>query len=152
MPFYPHAPGDDVRIQANTVASDVTINNSNVYTDITNLKVEVQANTRYLVQIALFASSAADADIDVQFTYPVGCTMTWAKVASWDSATAPKAITASLYISGVAVGTITPDYLIGVITNGANVGDLQVQFRQHTARVSNASIHAGSFITSIEGE
>lgn len=152
MAFYSPAGGQDKRLSCNYVAANVTITNSNVYTDVNNLAVDIEANKVYTVTLALFASSAGDAHIDVQFTYPVGCTMTWAPVLEWDDETAPKAITDSLMIRGNGVGTRTADYLIGVITNGANAGTFQVQFRQHTARASNASIHAGSFITSIEGE
>lgn len=150
MGFYSPAGGQDKRLSCNYLASDVTITNSNVYIDVPNLAVDIEASKVYKVTIGLFASSATDADIDVQFTYPVGCTMTWAEIPKWDSVTAPEAITDSLVISGYGTTKLTADMIIGVITNGANAGTFQVQFRQHAARESNASIYAGSFITSIE--
>ena len=129
--------------------ADETVNNSNVLQDDDELLFALAANEIWTGRaFLLFTSSSTDADIKFRFTAPaLGAVYT----AGTYKATATGVIT---LISGV--GALVPyqgndaNVVLAIleftVVNGANAGDLQLQWAQNTAKAADTKVLIGSHL------
>lgn len=142
------------------MTADVTVNNSTTLVNATGLVIPLSANATYGLDGWLHWTSNPTADIKFKFTLPASTTGFWTGIGPVVN-TAPVVgserknyvdmgsvditnalafagddeFTSSVYISAVPRG---------YIVTGATAGNLQLQFAQNTADVSNTILRAGS--------
>lgn len=142
--------------------ADVTKNNSTVLSNATGLSIPLAANATYGLDGWLHWTSNPTADIKFQYTYPAGTTGWWAGIGpavlpaplvgqerinytdfGSVSIAGPLAFagddefTATVYVSAIPRG---------YIVTSSTSGNLQLQFAQNTANVSNTILRAGSHL------
>lgn len=120
-----------------------TVNNSTVLQDDGELLFAAAANSTYHVRIFILFKSAATADFKYQINVPSGGLFrgqlqtgageeTALETTSNNIAAAPDGTERSFFVDGALITT--------------NAGNLQVQWAQQTAEVSDTKVYAGSFI------
>ena len=127
---------------------DEGVANSTTLQDDDELKGQLAANEIVAFQAYLHVTGVAAADIKIAFTVPTGATMWWAPFGTVmidDSGTING--TSVVTGSGSSVSFDTNSRLIniaGYVANGANAGNLQLQFAQVSSNASASSIKIGS--------
>jgi hypothetical protein len=119
-----------------------TVNNSAAVQNDDELLVSLEANTKYVMEALLYVTSSASADFRHTWTFPVGATYLG-------------------FVLGLdyASGAITMQGFGGAVFNGggyikiessfsvgANAGNLQLQWAQGSAEVSDTKVYAGSYL------
>lgn len=139
-----------VRKSANqSVTSSTTVIND------THLKFAVAANETYIFQLFLW-TYAADGTPDIKLT----CTGPSGSTVSWSSSQVIFNAAGSTTLTVVSASGVTADLFVdanergiqlyGTIANGANAGDLQLQWAQNTSSANSTTVKAGSYIFGIK--
>lgn len=123
-------------------SADETVNNSDVLQDDDHLLFAVGANEAWAFEMALYMNSGTTPDIKLQVNVPSGAT------GFYDSPTgAPSAMTA--FGSPQTQSTSGSDqqmFFVGTVINGATPGNLQLQWAQNLATLSDTKVLKGSCI------
>jgi hypothetical protein len=131
-------------------SADQTVNNSTVLVNDTELFVPMPTAGTFAWEAVLFSSSSDVADIKYALTWPAGVTAMWG--------TMGLATTAVAGVGDVAIDTETTSgnvnfhgggtsqmvVFYGDLTMGGTAGNLQIQFAQNTAEVSNTIVRSRS--------
>lgn len=133
---------------------DEIVNNSTTLQNDDVLKVALAANEAASFLFQIFSESSAVADIQYAITVPAGATLIWSKASGVGvSPTGGVQPFTTITASGTAqadVGAGAGDKravtIIGTVVNGATAGDLQLQWAQNTAEVSDTKVFANSIL------
>ena len=138
-----------VRATANQGVSNTTLTNS------TYLKEALLANEVVRFQASLITGASAG-DIKFAFTVPAGATIIWgfAGGGRWDSGGTWVSSPVVATSSGAALDWVGQNagvqefmiLIIGSVVNGANAGDLQLQFAE-LVNTATATVYANSTLT-----
>jgi len=125
-----------------TKTSNETVNNSNTVQNDDELTFAVGANSIWSIKFVLKVTSSAVADFRMKFTIPVAATCSmWFEpsgiVSDYDATTE--------YSPGTDG---TTQFMHGYLfyEGGANAGNIQLQWAQGTAEVSDTTVYIGSFM------
>ena len=135
-----------------TKTADETVNNSTTLQDDDHLVFAMAANTSYIIE-AVFLLNATGTTPDFKFgwTVPAGCAMFWGLLTGtrWTGASVLLDETATRTSSGVN-GTTGAAYR-AFVRNGANAGNLQLQWAQNVADASDSKVlkHSNLIIHSL---
>lgn len=124
---------------------DQTLNNSAVLQNDTALFLAVPANTKWELNGVIRFNSGTTPDFRAKFTVPALATLKWnifAQATTWLGFQQDETTTA--VIDGLAASVAAQ--INGVLTVGANAGNLQLQWAQGTANVSNTIVQIGSYL------
>lgn len=135
-------------------AADQTVNNSTTLVNDDTLKFTMAANTSYEFRLYFMFNTAAAADFKWRHTGPASPTrLSIARhgivmAGSSFSAIATDSAYSSIDITMLSASAADPGaiWAQGIIQNGANAGDFQVQWAQNTADASNTQVYKGSWI------
>lgn len=127
-----------------TLISNITVQNDD------ELFLPVEANARYLFELAIASTSAPAADIKIGWTLPALSTNSlWFDV--FDIAlNRTLGFQTTVPSTGIGMGgntTALSSRLWGVVVTAATAGTMQVVWAQNTSTASNTSILAGSYLT-----
>jgi len=129
--------------------ADETVNNSSTLQNDDHLILPLGANEVWIFQFFLFSNSSTTADIKIAFTAPTGAVFQYL-ISSADigvdssttTATFARMSTGAINIYGESLDKL--DILRGLVINGANAGNLQLQWAQSLAEVSDTIVRANS--------
>jgi len=138
-----------------TKTADETVNNSTLLQDDNDLVFAMAANTTYVVNTVLLLNAAGDNTPDWKFgwTVPAGCTMLWQSEGSsaWGAGTSVTVGMELLTESQIdTAGSDVADHGAAhraIVRNGANAGNLQLQWAQNTADASDSKVLKHSHMT-----
>lgn len=130
-------------LQVVTKTANETVNNSDAYQDDDELVLAVLANEVWFFETRIVWHGDGVPDIKFQFTVPSGTTMRWE---SQSVGLAPLTESDEKTRSGAGVGVNQMHYARGLIFVGGNAGDVQVQWAQNVADMSDTVVLAGSMI------
>lgn len=143
-PIYAAAAGGIPTVVFKT--ADETVNNSNVLQNDDELLLAIAANEVWAFEINLYVSGNTTADFKAALVIPALATMLWAYI--WDgSANFDACITASGASNNInlpGAGTYGTIKITGCVFNGANAGNLQLQWAQVVATVVDTTVKKGS--------
>jgi len=131
-------------------AADETVNNSNVLQDDDELLFAMAANEVWEFEVMLRYISTAAADIQLKITVPAAAAHSGfiagitgaASVVNWANYPGP--------VSLDGAGAPTYAALIkGLVINGANAGNVTLQWAQGAAEVSDTKVLAGSMLKAV---
>lgn len=122
--------------------ADETVNNSTTLQDDDELLFAMEANTTYAFTLRVFHLHInTTPDLKIGWAIPVGCTMFWDDVGSPTSHIEGETET---YNGQTATDDFTNE---GIVRNGANAGNLQLQWAQNTADATDSKILKHSYLT-----
>lgn len=124
---------------------DETVNNSAALQNDDVLFLAVPANTKWELDGVIRFNSGTTPDFRAKFTVPASATLKWnifAQAGTWLGFQQDETTTA--VIDGLAASVATQ--VNGVLTVGANAGNLQLQWAQGTANASNTIVQIGSYL------
>lgn len=126
--------------------ADETVNNSAVLQDDNELVLAVSANTKWEVTALIRYNSGTTPDIKVKYTVPTSATMKWAVFAAGSGVFLgyQQDETTTAIIDGAGTGVAC--LVKGILTVGANAGNLTMQWAQNVATVANTIVQAGSYL------
>lgn len=135
-----------------SVTSSATLQNDN------HLTLSIPAAGTYIIDLRLFASSAANAagDLQVGFTFPagtmhVGYGVLANTLASGSSGTAEfgasLSVASGAAAAGIGLSTTVTHQIINAIFIATASGTLQVQWAQLASNASASTVKAGSYMT-----
>ena len=140
----------DIMQVANIVDANQVVNNSTTLVDIPQLEINVDAYERVLFRYNVFFNTAAAADFKYQVAIPGSPTLYRQLTeglapddTAYDLAVATSSAAVSLTGAANANGYVR---ITGVLQNGANAGQLKLQFAQATGDASDTTVYAGSFL------
>jgi len=142
VPTFQAAGGSGNTFGRAVMTSDQSVNNSTTFADATELAVALDANADYGFMAMLIYDASTVADFKTTIATLTNATGIWAS-STWRDT---YALGAAYNIDGGGVGTKRIDTLKGTMKVGATAGDLQVQFAQKTAEVSNSRLSIGSHL------
>lgn len=129
--------------------ADETVNNSVTLQNDDELLLAMAANEIWEFRLYLIVDSSAVADFKIGWAVPAGCTLKWA--ANQFDTTLNNVVRMAQVESetqGIGSPGVTRHDLIAVVhglaINGANAGNLQLQWAQNTAEASNTVLKANS--------
>jgi len=136
-------------------ASDETVNNSNALQDDDDLVSAVAANTNYIFRFVLFFTGNIAADIKFAITVPAAVTfLRWGSgqmkynVDGYNISMSPVVAASGTSTPVASRGATEAQFIIdGVLSNGANAGNLQLQWAQNVANASDTQVLPGSSLT-----
>lgn len=128
--------------QIKTKKADQTVNNSTTLVDDDTIKQTIQGKETWKFHLMLFVDSGATPDWKIGITAPSGATGYWEVMGSLADAITDVSTpgTTNLAMTGNPIKV----EISGVIINGVNRGDIQLQWAQNTADLSNTDVLAGS--------
>ena len=119
-----------------------TVNNTTTLQNDDELFFPVAANEICEVSFFLRVNSSAVADLKVAITVPTGGSALYSK--QGDVVTLEKTEGQG---SSLSTGGADEHYVVrGIVVNGATAGNVQLQWAQNTAEVSNSSVLLNSFL------
>jgi hypothetical protein len=124
------------------MTADQAVNNSTAFANATELAVALDANADYGFMVMLIYDASTVADIKTTIATLTNATGIWASSTFYTTF----ALGAAYNIDGGGVGTKRIDTLKGTMKVGATAGNLQVQFAQQTAEVSDTTLSIGSHL------
>lgn len=137
----------DARVRHVVKASNETVNNSTVYQDDDELVAPCDVSRKYLIELFLNYTSSVGADIKFQLSLPAGATSR-AGITCFAS-TALSNTTGQFANTPTAGGNDATQmswWGQKIVEIGATAGNIQLQWAQNTAEVSNTILLAGSFM------
>lgn len=123
---------------------DETVNNSEAFQNDDDLLFAIAANEIWRFEIWVFYNSATTPDIKFTITFPSGGT---ARFGNTNDATNRVET-----VSGTTLGQVSGDgedemlILAGVVVNGATAGNVQLQWAQNAATVSDTKVLTNSYL------
>jgi hypothetical protein len=149
---------DNLRVVPHLIArktSDQSVTSSTVLVNDTALLAPVLANeVWFLSWQLLWMGTQVSGDIDVVFTFPTGGAIAhaaiWELASSnnkdalrWDATTSP---TARNTPNSKGTGVVQSTTIEGIYTNGANAGNVQLQFSQNVSNATATTIKTHSML------
>lgn len=134
--------------------SDETVNNSTTLQDDNDLVVAILANETWVVEMTLLVTTDAGADFKLQVNGPSGASGYVTAITPRYEAGAP----ANLVSGGAALGSpisiasTATSYTIkvtAVVRNGANAGNITLQWAQDTAVVADTKVLTDSYLVAM---
>ena len=129
-----------------------TVNNSTTLQNDDTLLAALVASEVVAFECAVRYNASATADMKFAFTVPAGATLNWGMAGGYRDAALNNVNTGSTG-SGVALDISTAGagaeeflLLVGTVVNSTTAGNLQLQWAQNTANVSDAAVAAGSWL------
>ena len=122
--------------------ADETVNNSTTLQDDDHLLFAMAANTTYLVDVNLLLSAAnATPDFKFKWTFPTSCTIFWETSGgnSWDTVGVVLKDQTDEILKNAAIGT-NGVLFRAFVRNSSNAGNLQLQWAQNSAHVSDCKV------------
>ena len=129
--------------------ADEIVNNSTTLQNDDALLAALAANEVVAFQCAIHLTSGVTPDIKVAFTVPSGATLRWGMVGNADPSINQTSVGASgTGILAQTAGVALPGHILlsGTVVNGANAGNLQLQWAQNTADASDTTVLANSWL------
>ena len=130
--------------------ADQTVNNSTTLVNDSLLKSTLAVSTRYAFECFVVYDSSAVADIKVAFTVPAAATIHYSTIARGATLAVAYAVSnasaGTIGIGADAAGTFASALIIGHVSMSTTAGDLQLQWAQNTAEVSDTIMKAGSWL------
>lgn len=137
--------------------ADETVNNSTTLQNDDELLYAMAANAIVYFRANLIVSSSssgANTDFKLAFTVPAAATLAWSFTGgiNFESSAATASAPAPRTTSGDPLNTFTDDNstrlvtVEGIVVNGANAGNLQLQWAQVTAAVSDTKVLTNSYL------
>lgn len=126
---------------------DSAANNTTGFVN-TGLSVPIRSNGGYEMDVRVAYASPATADIKFQWTTPVlmGARYTYTGIPQAGAAFLDQVATEATVLNMEGAATDKTVFMKGVITNGANAGNLVLQFAQFAASGTPTLIRARSYI------
>ena len=124
-----------------------TVNNSTTLVNDDHLLLALAANEVWYVKLILLQTSSATADIKYQFTVPTDGALYGMTTYCNASDTWTSGYTVAASILSISGGMAAiPNRLVTefIVKNGANAGNLQLQWAQNTADASDTIVKANS--------
>ncbi len=127
--------------------ADETVNNSTVLQNDDHLSLAVGANEVWEIDLYMRLTSSIAASLDYAFTYPAASTLMYLNVVAGGAyeVLAEVAATTEVTVTGAAAD-IRWAYQHLIYTGGANAGNIQLQWAQHAAEVSDTKVLTNSFL------
>jgi len=126
-------------------AADETVNNSTTLQNDDSLVLPVAANEVWYFQMNVLYTSSGAADFKIGWTIPAAGALRWHAIyrntAATDVVWAGGLETDVLSIAGTSALAVM---VFATYKGGANAGDVQLQWAQNTAEVSDTKVLAGS--------
>lgn len=121
--------------------ADQTVNNSTTLVNDDELLFAVAANEVWVFRVYLLVATGGTPDIDFSFSCPSGATVRWCLGS--DSVREFAAGTEMYW-----AGALTKGFgeLLGIVINGSTAGNLQLQWTQNVANVSDTKVLTDSCI------
>lgn len=134
--------------------ADETVNNNNTAQNDNELLFAVAANEVWQFEGVLFVTSGTTPDFTMTFSGPTGAVGAWGAILNANSGGSPGTTGAPIAGGGQlgtadsleTTGTIETIRFWGAIHNGANAGNLTLQWAQNTATATDTKVLAGSYI------
>ncbi len=136
--------------------ADQTVNNSNTLQNDDELFLAIGANEIWELELTLLLkASSGDSDFKLKFAYPVGCTIRWGSVGHettwpWNGVGTGSAPTAIFVETDSAqFGSMNGEtglILRAIVVNGANAGDIQLQWAQNTGTAEDNKVLKNSYL------
>ena len=135
-------------IKAVRKAADETVNNSATLQNDDELLFAIAPNEVWHFYLFLRTYSSAVADIMFRWTLPTGASISWRSIGLNEADTLEEwtGILTSSVLRRAGKATYYPVVCHGVIVNGANAGDAQLQWAQNTAEASDTIVGINSCI------
>lgn len=137
---------------ARRTTDSTPVNGSTTLVNDDTLLLPLAANDVLIFLLSLHYNSGATPDFKLAFTAPASPTrIRWAAVAAYHDHTGGVAVVAPVTSSGGTrtlngAGADSHALFAGIVTNGANAGNWQLQFAQNTSDASDTKILADSFL------
>lgn len=132
--------GNDQRLQIKVKTIDELINNNTVLQNDDELFLPVKANTRYYGRVVFLLETSAVAQLKNSITAPVGATGAFAENPAGTSINVFAFGTGTSSGAGGGAG-ITHAFILNFwITTGANGGNVQYQWAQNVAEISDTKV------------
>ena len=130
--------------------SDETVNNSSTLQDDDALLLAMAANETWFFSVTIFFISSGVADFKVTLTSPTGSTLlhgcTQAQVNSAGGVQECNALASGVAFAYSGTGSNESLFLTGIVVNGGTAGNLQLQWAQNTAEVSDTKVLTNSYL------
>lgn len=128
--------------------ADEIVNNSTTLQNDDVLVLPIEANGTYKCKLRAIVNSPTTADIKFKFTGPSGFFASF-EAYEGSSPTSPATVLQgpAIETTSIAFSTINADQILiveGTIYNGANAGNLQLQWAQNAAVVGDTTVKANS--------
>jgi len=134
--------------------ADETVNNSNVLQNDDHLLFAIEANEVWLVEVYLLQLSVSvDSDIKLGWAYPANCSIKWGSpelttASYWhgvQSGVTPNVIYNEIAWQPLGCGNLTQAFrIIALVINGANAGNINLQWAQYGAIAEDTKVLANS--------
>ena len=137
-------------------SSDETVNNSNALQNDDDLLFAIGANEDWIFQFSIFCISGTTPDTKFAITVPAaGTFLIWGigQARVTDAALITYAIAQTVSGTALVIGGIAANLQVvitGAVSNGANAGNVQLQWAQQVANASDTKVLAGSSLTAWE--
>lgn len=139
-------------ITAKKVTEQLVNNTATLVNDSVLLRA-LAANEEVAFTLFLRYDSAAVADFKCAFTSPGGSTITYSVIGPGENDNLSQQVGAAsadtLILGGGGAGTTRAAVIHGSVWCGATPGNLQFQFAQNTANVSDTKVLVGSYLSTI---
>ena len=131
------------------------VNDSTALQDDDELLFAIAANEDWMFELFLITDGPAAADIKFAFTVPAAATLAWAGIGLETTATDGEGVKVgeTIEVSGtsvtygeIGVATKVLVRLYGTVENGANAGNVTLQFAQGGAVATDTKIFANSWL------
>ncbi|GAH91532.1 unnamed protein product [marine sediment metagenome] len=133
-------------------AADETVNNSNILQNDDHLLMALGANEVWQIDIFILCQGNTAADIQFGFSYPVGCLIKWGfvgagksnVVGTWgytiETTADPIKIEDAILKKGITPFVNSGCRFSLIVINGANAGNINLQWAQDTATVGDTTV------------
>jgi hypothetical protein len=130
--------------------ADESVSSSNTLQNDDVLKIALAASDAVEFSAVMFVSSTSSTpDFKMTFTVPSGASVRW--LAEWfdgvayqsSSIVTASGTTANFAVTGNTLGMVK---LSGIVVNGSNAGDLQLQWAQNTSNGTSVTVQQRSFL------
>lgn len=127
--------------------SDQTVNNSTTFVNDNDLFCALAASASYAYELHLTQNSNGTANFKLNFTLPAGATMVRSNYWNATGAGGQHGSFTGTTVGGLtgAAGDAALD-MWGYLTTSTTTGNLQLQWAQSTANVSDTIVRSGSFL------
>lgn len=132
--------------------ADETVTNNNVLQDDDDLKITMVANESYAFEAFIVCGGPSAGNIKIAFTVPAGATLRWGAIGpllaagSTHAKNATEDTSAASHNFDTETGTDRIIMVQGTVENGANAGDLQLQWAQAATDGNNTVVFENSWL------
>jgi hypothetical protein len=123
-----------------------TVNNNNALQNDDDLKLALAANEVWAFHFVLVGALKAASDLQLKLTVPAGASGYSDNLESLGINGIPAVALGTAFNYAVAADSIFVVHITGFVANGANAGDLQLQWAQVAAVAEDTTIRANSYL------